>query len=228
MTESTSVITSTEQHASTSTDDQTPYTIMTTPGPIYPISWNEWLPWTQCTLPCGGGTHFRLMVCATVQASNCSRHLLSTDSGLDIGYAIEVGDCNIDPCPIDGFWLPWQPWGACSGTCGIGVSQRRRLCTEPMYGGNDCGENDHESKLCSEVECAEKIVRIESAIKEVTFTEADKRASAKMIGSSAVLILAISGILILLLDATSIRRHFGYMKSNIQSRLSSSPQYKQT
>ena len=59
-----------------------------------------------------------------------------------------------------------------------------------------------------------------SSREEVTFTESDRRTSAQMIGSSAIIILVLTGLLILLLDATSIRRHFGYMKANLASLFS--------
>ncbi|ELT92509.1 hypothetical protein CAPTEDRAFT_116269, partial [Capitella teleta] len=110
--------------------------------------WNQWLPWTQCTLSCGGGTHFRLMVCANSNGSECTRDLFHTD------------ECNAHQCPIDGYWSSWQPWTPCSATCGDGVRRRIRSCIGPLYGGRKCNEDDHESLLCFEENCEHMIAYI--------------------------------------------------------------------
>ncbi|ELT98648.1 hypothetical protein CAPTEDRAFT_109052, partial [Capitella teleta] len=108
--------------------------------------WNKWLPWTQCTLPCAGGTRFRLKVCATYM------HVYIYFI-MPAGYAIQIDTCNTHHCPINGAWLPWQSWGACSATCGTGVIQRRRECLPPMYGGDECDDDDHQTEMCAEQEC---------------------------------------------------------------------------
>ncbi|ELT97031.1 hypothetical protein CAPTEDRAFT_215674 [Capitella teleta] len=152
----------------------------------------------------------------TVHSSVWGRNSLPVES-----YAVEVGNCNTDHCPIHGVWLSWQSWTVCSATCGPGVSQRRRRCLPPTYGGNECGEDDHESIMCADSECENIAVKFEPMIEEETYTESDRRTSAQMIGSSAILMIAISAALILIVDATSIRRHFGYMKANLESRFGS-------
>ena len=64
----------------------------------------------------------------------------------------------------------------------------------------------------------EENTKSEPLIVEKTFTEADKRTSAKAIGSTAIVMLVITASAILLLDGTTITRHFAYMRKNIRSR----------
>ena len=37
-----------------------------------------------------------------------------------VGSQRESKECNMSPCPVDGFFKPWGAWGACSATCGGG------------------------------------------------------------------------------------------------------------
>ena len=47
------------------------------------------------------------------------------------------------PCfiePVHGNWTTWSSWNDCSKTCGSGVLQRTRNCSnpEPAFGGDNC------------------------------------------------------------------------------------------
>ena len=41
---------------------------------------------------------------------------------------------------VDGNYTEWSAWGNCTVTCGGGVKQRERTCTNPRpsFGGKDC------------------------------------------------------------------------------------------
>ena len=56
---------------------------------------------------------------------------------------------------IDGGWSEWCPFTACSVTCGGGVRNRSRACTNPppQGGGQDCLGPDSESKKCNTQSC---------------------------------------------------------------------------
>ena len=42
--------------------------------------------------------------------------------------------------PVDGNWVAWTTWSACTVTCGGGTKDRERTCTNPapQYLGKDC------------------------------------------------------------------------------------------
>jgi len=54
---------------------------------------------------------------------------------------------------MDGNYTEWSPWGNCSATCGGGLKQRQRTCTNPKpgYGGKDCAAigSDTDSAVCN-------------------------------------------------------------------------------
>lgn len=54
----------------------------------------------------------------------------------------------IDNDPNDGY-TPWGEWGPCSSTCGLGRSERRRLCKNLQH----CQSGDIEIKMCGLVKC---------------------------------------------------------------------------
>ena len=56
---------------------------------------------------------------------------------------------------VDGSFGDWTEWGACSVTCGVGQSVRRRLCDHPVpqNGGKDCEGPAEEFKACNDVPC---------------------------------------------------------------------------
>ncbi|XP_056592403.1 thrombospondin type-1 domain-containing protein 1 [Triplophysa dalaica] len=54
-------------------------------------------------------------------------------------------------------WGPWQPWSACSVTCGEGVRERVRECLLPSGGGMQCTGMVREQSYCSFEDCIEEI-----------------------------------------------------------------------
>ncbi|KAK6188476.1 hypothetical protein SNE40_004643 [Patella caerulea] len=105
--------------------------------------YEQWSPWSVCTLTCGGGTQVRDRVCIAPQygGADCQ------------GPQDETQDCNSQHCPIDGVWLEWTSWSECSTTCGGGISQRTRNCQQPQYGGQDCLGNNTDTVSCNENPC---------------------------------------------------------------------------
>ena len=58
---------------------------------------------------------------------------------------------------VDGYYLNWNQWNACSVTCGTGGTQTRdRNCVPPQNGGQDCVGPDSEEQECSEGPCPGK------------------------------------------------------------------------
>ena len=56
---------------------------------------------------------------------------------------------------VDGGWSVWGSWSPCGKTCGGGVIERFRSCTNPppFNGGKGCGSHYHESKECAVNKC---------------------------------------------------------------------------
>ena len=76
--------------------------------PVY----TEWAEWTECTVPCGGGTKKQIRECLV--EDKCEEDETET---ADV--------CNESPCPE---WTPWTEWGQCTATCGGGTTKRIRDC----------------------------------------------------------------------------------------------------
>jgi hypothetical protein len=76
-----------------------------------PKSVYEYLPWSACSQPCGGGTQVRKVTClvdgATADAASCA--------------SLKVQElerpCNRSPCKKPTYWTE-TVWGACSKKCG--------------------------------------------------------------------------------------------------------------
>ena len=95
--------------------------------------WTSWQPWGPCSVVCGSGTAERFRECSNPPplygGHDCT------------GDAFEKMICDTGiHCPIPGGWGPWSDFIPCSATCGIGTTQRTRLCDSPlpMYGGEPC------------------------------------------------------------------------------------------
>ncbi|XP_028391429.1 uncharacterized protein LOC114516215 [Dendronephthya gigantea] len=102
--------------------------------------WTEWGTWSVCSRNCSGGEQTRTRDCVKVHGSQqeCP------------GNNTELRDCNTKPCPVNGGWSPWQPWGSCSKTCGFGYNTRQRKCSNPtpQHGGAECLGLKSEVDIC--------------------------------------------------------------------------------
>ena len=56
---------------------------------------------------------------------------------------------------VDGNWSDWNDWSECPVTCGGGVQNRSRTCTNPppAFGGNSCPGESDETRPCNEKPC---------------------------------------------------------------------------
>lgn len=61
---------------------------------------------------------------------------------------------------VDGNWSDWNDWSDCPVTCGDGVQERSRTCTNPppAFGGESCPGEGEESRACNEDSCPSKLI----------------------------------------------------------------------
>ncbi len=106
----------------------------------------DWSPWSECSLPCGGGQRHQTRQYKTKSTESCAKaNLQATQS------------CNVHCCPIDGKFTPWSEWSTCSKECGSGVQRRNRTCTRPAPScqGSDCEGSRDDIKVCNTKLCGE-------------------------------------------------------------------------
>eukprot|EP00071_Canis_lupus_P040212 XP_022273769.1 LOW QUALITY PROTEIN: A disintegrin and metalloproteinase with thrombospondin motifs 15 [Canis lupus familiaris] len=62
---------------------------------------------------------------------------------------------NLNKYRVDGFWAKWEPYGACSRTCGGGVQLARRQCSNPTpaNGGKYCEGMRVKYRSCNREPC---------------------------------------------------------------------------
>ncbi|KAG8556198.1 hypothetical protein GDO81_017962 [Engystomops pustulosus] len=112
------------------------------PCPVDGI-WSSWEAWGACTKTCGKGTQTRIRLCnnppPSFDGSPCEGH----DSQTQI--------CSDRHCPVDGKWSVWGSWTSCSLSCGGGLRQRFRECSNPapQYGGHKCEGKEYENEFCN-------------------------------------------------------------------------------
>ncbi|XP_069890339.1 hemicentin-1 [Dipodomys merriami] len=109
--------------------------------------WSEWSLWEECTRSCGRGNRTRTRACNDPPAQHGGRPCE--------GNAVEIIMCNARPCPVHGAWSAWQPWGACSESCGKGNQMRTRLCNNPppSFDGAYCIGPETQVQVCNEKHC---------------------------------------------------------------------------
>ncbi|XP_051520030.1 adhesion G protein-coupled receptor B1-like [Myxocyprinus asiaticus] len=108
-------------------------------------SWNEWSAWSSCSSSCSNGTMQRTRECngPSYGGSECR------------GEWVEISNCFLRDCPVDGRWLSWSSWGSCSKTCGGGHQLRQRVCEGPFFDGEPCNGDKTELRNCNEKRCPE-------------------------------------------------------------------------
>lgn len=107
--------------------------------PVHDCELGDWMPWTACSLSCGGG-----------QKTREKRYLTHASNGGDpcAGPTSEVIGCNFEECPlfvgdVDCEWGDWSDWSACQRS--RGQRHRFRSITQMAEGaGRTCGNADSE------------------------------------------------------------------------------------
>lgn len=107
----------------------------------------SWSLFGVCDKTCGGGVKKRSRSC-----KNPSPQYGGKDCE---GLAEETEACNVHPCPVDGKFSEWGPFGVCDKTCGTGLRKRTRTCTNPRpaNGGKDCEGVLEEQEKCNTQPC---------------------------------------------------------------------------
>merc|ERR1719235_555197 len=118
---------------------------------------DQWSGWSECTAPCGGGTHERgrgILTPAVYGGKSC----LTT---------AESGECNMDSCDQDCVLSDWTAWGPCSKSCLAkstwlpGTQTRSKSIAEPTVGAGFCPEPHTEMRFerqsCNNFPCPKNI-----------------------------------------------------------------------
>ncbi|XP_052255034.1 SCO-spondin-like [Dreissena polymorpha] len=113
-------------------------------------AWNEWSTWSQCSHTCAGGKRSRSRVCL---------YRPDFDHGLPCpGGTLELQECGLTECPVDGVWSIWYKWSQCTVTCGTGRAVRNRTCSfytryPDTPHGDDCDGEHAQAKDCNTQLC---------------------------------------------------------------------------
>lgn len=121
------------------------------PGCAVDGNYTDWGPWSPCSETCENGTQIR--------SRNCSNPPPAFGGNDCIGPANETRECTDGPCPVNGNFTEWGPWGPCSKTCGNETETRERNCTNPppAFGGSDCIGPSIESRPCFGEFCSARL-----------------------------------------------------------------------
>ncbi|NXG45641.1 AGRB2 protein, partial [Psilopogon haemacephalus] len=106
-------------------------------------AWEEWSPWSLCSVTCGRGARTRTRRCVAPRRGGKACE----------GPELQVKPCNIASCPVEGQWLEWGPWSRCSVTCANGTQQRTRKCSVSAHGWAECRGAHADARECSNPTC---------------------------------------------------------------------------
>ncbi|KAM4722858.1 hemicentin-1 [Rhinophrynus dorsalis] len=109
--------------------------------------WGPWQSWGTCSKTCGKGTQSRVRL--------CNKPPPSSDGSFCDGQDTQMQICSDRHCPTDGKWSAWGSWTSCSLSCGGGLRQRTRACSNPapQHGGHKCEGNEIENEVCNSDLC---------------------------------------------------------------------------
>ncbi|XP_060592574.1 SCO-spondin-like isoform X2 [Ruditapes philippinarum] len=117
-------------------------------------AWGPWINTSSCSTTCGTGSLTQTRSCDSPAPNNDGEYCLTLggNRALEENRTIE---CFIIACPVNGGWSDWSGWGTCSSSCGGGIRNRTRLCTnpQPLYGGAQCLGNSIQSEYCGIGNC---------------------------------------------------------------------------
>ncbi|XP_066920815.1 SCO-spondin-like isoform X2 [Clytia hemisphaerica] len=107
--------------------------------------WKAWGDYGVCSTTCGGGVQIKERSCEPPRfgGKDC------------VGESKMSRKCGEDPCPVDGNWGAFSPYGKCSKECGLGKQERSRKCDSPApaHGGEKCIGEDSQTRECKVKEC---------------------------------------------------------------------------
>ncbi|XP_073776339.1 adhesion G protein-coupled receptor B3 isoform X18 [Danio rerio] len=105
--------------------------------------WQEWSPWSDCSVTCANGTQQRKRQCSAAAhgGSECR------------GHWAESRECSNPECTANGQWNPWAAWSGCSKSCDGGWQRRVRVCQGLAVTGQPCEGSGEEVRRCSEQRC---------------------------------------------------------------------------
>ncbi|XP_052814185.1 thrombospondin-1-like [Mya arenaria] len=114
--------------------------------------WATWGAWSGCDVTCESGTQVRIRTCTNPEPAN---------GGVNcVGDSTQYKQCTKQLCPVHGGWSGWSDWSLCSATCDVGMSQRKRSCTnpKPSRAGDYCQDVPQQFKICSSSPCSSEQV----------------------------------------------------------------------
>ncbi|XP_064897665.1 adhesion G protein-coupled receptor B2 isoform X1 [Columba livia] len=106
-------------------------------------AWEEWSPWSLCSVTCGRGARTRTRHCAAPRRGGKACE----------GPELQAKPCSIATCPVEGQWLEWGAWSRCSVTCANGTQQRTRKCSVAAHGWAECRGAHADARECSNPSC---------------------------------------------------------------------------
>jgi len=111
---------------------------------ITDCEWNDWSPWSDCSVECGGGTRSRLRA-----------PLDDEYNGRDCDGAARLEErCNVQECDQDCQWGPWERAKPCSRRCGGGQEIFVRGYMQKQAGNGDhCIGEPKKVKPCNTHPC---------------------------------------------------------------------------
>ncbi|CAD7963451.1 unnamed protein product [Amoebophrya sp. A25] len=110
-------------------------------------TWQDWQPWSGCTVSCGGGSRTRQRL---IEHAPTRGGMLCKAQTMN-----EVEPCKIEPCssPSDCIVSKWSDWTPCSATCN-GVTYRdREVIRDATLGGSCFSTPLKEVGPCNVLEC---------------------------------------------------------------------------
>ncbi|KAH3740839.1 hypothetical protein DPMN_047553 [Dreissena polymorpha] len=118
---------------------------MLEPCPV-PIGWSRWGEWGSCSSTCGVGIQNRNRSCVEPFPNRLSDNCF--------GDTTEHQICMQRAC-ADGGWTAWSSWSTCSASCGAGIYQRSRDCTNPSPSpyGQHCAGPNNDVATCNSQRC---------------------------------------------------------------------------
>ena len=106
--------------------------------------WDQWEPWEQCSVTCGGSTRERKRKCSERQ-ENCECDRLDNcvcEPDKDGKLETDSEECEFKPCheqkQCDGGWSSWKEWGSCDISCGEGKGRKGKEIVIVKPNTNSC------------------------------------------------------------------------------------------